>query len=206
LDEFYSPTTEAYVVSLEDPLLTVNSFILNGDQLLVDVFLDPLHGSGKYYLDVQIFPSLPQAPLAFIGFHYVHQNPVDPVPFNCPCEIFQTIDGKVHVLWQDLHDYPNSNPLRAKLTVDGSEHILTRGDFEIDLEPGIYNFVLELNDYQVNQCTFETTFEVGSPTDFCDPGIDPYIIYDLLAFGPDGDYPQLPPDFFNPGSDPFMEK
>ncbi|MBE0663280.1 MAG: T9SS type A sorting domain-containing protein [Bacteroidales bacterium] len=204
LDEVYPPTTEANVMSLEDPLLTVNNFFLNGDQLVVDVFLHPMHGSGKYYLDVQIFPPFPQPPVSFIGFHYVHQNPADPVPFNAPCNIFQTPDGKVHVYWQGLHDYPFPNPLRAMLTVNGEAHYLTRGNFAIDLPPGNHTFMLQVHDYQVNSSVFVTTFEVGSPTDFFNPGSEPFIVYDILKFGVDGDYPELPPDFFNPGSEPFI--
>jgi hypothetical protein len=161
----FPPTTTVNVVSAGDPLLLVNSFNLLGNLLTVQVALLPGHGSGQFYLDIQVHPPLPDPPVSYLGYHFVHSNPVEPLTFQCPCEIFEEA-GRVHINWKEHHNYPYDNPLRAHLLVDGNRNFLARGggDFTIDLNPGVHIFELSVDDFQVNNCSFSTSYPViGSP-------------------------------------------
>jgi hypothetical protein len=200
LNDVYPPFTEVSVMPVGDPLISVENVMLEGMNLMVDVFIDPMHGSGKFYLDIMIMPPLPQDPETFLGYHFTHITPVDPLTFNCPMNIYQSNDGRVHVEWRALHDYPHPNPLNGLLSVNGN-YYKTREDFVVDLPPGMHTFELSVNDFQVNSSSSVASFEVDPPP-IIDPGIDPYTSpCALMHFG--DDLPALPADFFGPGSDPF---
>lgn len=204
LEVFYPPSTLIMVQPVEDPLVNVNFSVHEGNTLFVSVTLLPGHGSGKFYLKIEILPPMPLPPRTILGYHFVHNTPVPPVTFNCPMEIYQDETGAVIVIWQDHHTYPFPNPLRAMLVVDGTSHYLTRNNYRLNLPTGPHLFELFVHDFQVNSAYSSADFFVESPPLLIDPGIDPYIIPCWhFSLGDLGDYPGLPLDFFDPGSDPF---
>lgn len=162
LEMQFPPLSEAIVSPTGDDLVQVLNSNLEGNMLMVEVFILPSHGSGKFYLDIEVHPPLPELPVLFLGEHFVNIAPVGPVTFQCPFLVYQS-GGRVHVEWQDFHTYPNpSQNLRAHLTVDGTLHFHARGsgDLVIDLPPGMHTFELELDDYQINSAVFTEVFEV----------------------------------------------
>lgn len=146
----YPPTTEIYVASVGDPLLMVHEYMFEANMLMVQVETEPTHGSGKFYLDIMLYPPPPIPPVEFLGFHYVHLNPVDPLDFECFPEIIQTTDGAVMVNWLGNHDYPFPGSLNATLMI-GDTFYKTQGNFFIEgLPPGVHTLLLFVNDYQIN--------------------------------------------------------
>ncbi|HNR43481.1 MAG TPA: hypothetical protein PLW31_14255 [Bacteroidales bacterium] len=162
LEMLFPPLSEAFVTPTGDDLVQVLNYNLNGNMLMVEVFILPSHGSGKFYLDIEVHPPLPELPVFFLGEHFVNSTPVGPLTFQCPFMVY-VVDGRVHVDWTDFHTYPNpTQQLRAHLTVDGNRHFHARGsgDLVIDLPPGMHTFELELDDYQINSAVFTEVFEV----------------------------------------------
>ncbi|MDD3527266.1 MAG: HYR domain-containing protein, partial [Bacteroidales bacterium] len=151
LSDFYPPSMPLTVAPIADDQLFVEYFFINGNQLHVGLFTDPLHGSGKLYLDVVLFPPFGE-PIAFWGVHFINSNPVPPVEFSCPFEAIQVGD-RVQVNWVDFCDYPFTNPLRSRLIVDGNTYyeVKPTGDYTIELEPGLHQLHLQVDDYQVNR-------------------------------------------------------
>lgn len=161
----FPPGTLVEVESAGDSLLQVLDYSLNFNILEVFVALLPDHGAGKFYLDILVEPPLPDPPYHFLGYHFVNPNPVPPITFQCPCEIYEE-NGEVHLIWKELHNYPLPTDLRASLTVDGHTMYKARGgqNFAIELPPGEHTFELNVDDFQINDCTFQTTYTVtGSP-------------------------------------------
>ncbi|HRX97941.1 MAG TPA: GEVED domain-containing protein [Bacteroidales bacterium] len=163
LDNPAPPGTEIIVTTLEDDQVEVVATQLLPFQVEIDVFIDPLHGSGTFYLDVMLFPPPPDEPVEFIGYHYVHETPVDPVVFDCPFIIEQDAEGYLNIIWEDFCTYPNPDvPLRSHLYVNESAIFLTKpiGDYRILLDPGMYEITLTVDDYQVNSASFSMMYEV----------------------------------------------
>jgi len=166
LEFLFPPFTEVNVVPAGDDLVQVIFFNLVGQMLTVGVFILPGHGSGKFYLDIQVIPPDPMTPVFYLGEHFVNTSPVGPITFSCPFQVYEE-GGRVHVDWTEFHNYPNpTQQLRAHLTVDGNQHFHARGssNLVIDLEPGVHTFELELDDYQINSSTFTAAYHVnGNP-------------------------------------------
>ncbi len=142
------------------------SMNLVGHMLNTQVIVGSQHGFGQFYLDITIQPPLPDLPVKFLGYHFVSPDPIDPLTFQCPCEIYEE-GGMVHVDWKEHHNYPDpTTDLRAHLEVDGEDNFVTRGgsNFVIELPEGHHVFTLRVDDHEVNSCTFTATYEVqGSP-------------------------------------------
>jgi hypothetical protein len=162
LDQPYPPGTNVTVTPFDNALVQVFTIQLNVNILNIEVQIDPAHGSGKFYLLIDILPAPPLQPAEFIGMHFVHDNPVDPVTFQCPMNIYQSADGLVHVDWRALHTYPYNNPLDVSLWVDGDHFYEERGNgnFIISLSPGMHTFNLYVDDYQVNKTASSATYYV----------------------------------------------
>ncbi len=161
------PTSIPEITSFDDDLIEINEVNIIGDELDISVYVDPSHGSGIFYLDIVIYLAPSPDTIEFIGYHYVHSNPVSPEIFQCPFIITES-DGIVNVEWENMHSYPNATiPLRSKLMVNDSLEFKTRptGDYSISLDPGIYTFELHVDDYQVNSASYIMIYEVlGSGT------------------------------------------
>ncbi|NCA86623.1 MAG: HYR domain-containing protein, partial [Clostridia bacterium] len=151
LSDFFPPSMPLMVEPIADDQLFVEYFFVQGDQLHVGLFTDPLHGSGKLYLDVVLFPP-DQDPIEFWGMHFINTNPVLPIEFSCPFEATQ-IGDMVHVNWVDYCDYPFTNPLHSELIVDDNTHykVKPNGDYAIKLTPGLHQLHLIVDDYQINR-------------------------------------------------------
>jgi hypothetical protein len=161
----FPPATGCSVIPAGDDLFSVNSFNLVGNLLQVNVTIDPQHGSGKAYLMIQVTPPFPNPNDVFIGEFFVNSVPVEPLTFQCPCEIYEE-NGRVHVDWKEFHNYPFPVPLRAYLNVDGNTLYHARGgdNFLLDLAPGLHTFTLMVDDFQINDCSFTATHNVqGGP-------------------------------------------
>ncbi len=203
LDDLYPPETVYAASSPEDPLLTVSNIFVDQQTLWIWVIPHAEHGSGSFYLNVEILPPPPMEPESFIGYFYTHVQPVEPCVFDCPVQIIQTPEGEVHIHWIDSHTYPHvTQPLRAKLWVNGDEEYLTRGEyFALDLPAGDHLIQLFVDDHQVNFCSSSITFTLhdilprGSIL-FSVPCAD-------ISFDPSGDLQPVPANFFHPGSEPF---
>jgi hypothetical protein len=77
------------------------------------------------YLMVELFPPVPFEPVSFLGFHFIHTNPVEPISFECPFEVIQE-GGNVYVNWTHLCNYPFENNLRSELVIDGNIKCLVK--------------------------------------------------------------------------------
>jgi hypothetical protein len=156
------PTSIFEITSFDDDLIDILDFNIFGDNLDISVYIDPSHGSGIFFLDIVIHLAPSPDTIEFIGYHYVHSDPVSPVVFQCPF-IITELDGMVNIEWENMHNYPNSTiPLRSKLMVNDNLLFKTRpiGDYSISLVPGIYDFTLFVDDYQVNSASFSMVYEV----------------------------------------------
>jgi hypothetical protein len=72
----------------------------------------------------------------------------------------------VLVNWTDQCDYPYTNPLRSRLTVDGNMHFEVKpiGDYAIELSPGPHQLHLMVDDHQGNQADSFFDIFVSSPS------------------------------------------
>ena len=163
LSDFFPPSMPLIVEPIADDQLFVEYFFINGNELHVGLITDPLHGSGKLYLDVVLFPPFGE-PIAFWGVHFINSNPVPPIDFSCPFEAIQVGD-RVQVNWVDYCDYPFPNPLRSHLVVDGNTRyeVKSTGDYSIKLEPGLHTLELFVDDFQVNSASY--AMEISVHTD-----------------------------------------
>ncbi len=150
LPDFYPFTMELIVEPIADDLCHVQYFFIDGNQLRVGLFTDPMHGSGKLYLDVS-FITPDGIPVEFWGVHFINSNPVPHIEFSCPFEAIQSGD-MVLVNWVDQCTYPSTNPLHSQLIVDGNTHyeVKPNGDYAIKLPPGLHQLHLIVDDYQIN--------------------------------------------------------
>lgn len=177
LPGFYPPETFVSVIPVEDPLLFVEYAFLEDDHLMVGVFSDPMHGSGKIYLDIFIDPSPFGEPYHFWGVHYINMFPVPPIDFECPFEVIPFGDHVI-VNWRELTNYPFENPLRSHLLLDESTYfnVKPNGDYFIPVEPGPHFLQLFVDDYQVNFASFAG--EIVMP-DITPPWEEPFEDYPL---------------------------
>jgi hypothetical protein len=198
--------TPPFIIEIDtfgDDLIYIEGSNLNGSILEVLLFVDPLHGSGTFYLNVFIheegFPPLTHD---FIGYHYVCDDPLEPVFFDCSFTIEQ--DGSCVIInW--VHTYPLSVPLRTIFYVNDDPYLFDKDAqvFEFELEPGEYELTLNVDDFQVNSASFTMDYIPNYATSIL-PGTDQYIIpHAIFGFGPGFEFPPLPEGFFGPGSDPF---
>ena len=181
----YPPETEYMVTPIANDLLLIEFVELFDNNLNIGVITEPNHWSGQIYFDILIFMDDGE-PHQYTGIHYVSQNPVPPVEFEC---LFNTvIDGnQVLVQWNGLHTYPfPDRPLRSTLSVNGNRYFKVNpsadapegyyGDYTITLEPGIHALTLVVDDYQVNRASFTLDVVIEEP-----PPPVPY-----FALAPDG--------------------
>jgi hypothetical protein len=154
LSDFFLFTMELIVEPIADDLCFVEYFFIEGDQLHVGLFTDPMHGSGKLYLDVS-FITPDGIPVEFWGVHFINIFPVPPIEFSCPFEVIQSGD-LVHVNWVDLCTYPSTNPLHSRLIVDGNTYfeVKPNGDYAIKLEQGPHTLDLFVDDFQINSASY----------------------------------------------------
>jgi hypothetical protein len=163
-----------------DPMLMVEGFYLDSlyQTLNVTVYADPAHCDGSFYLYTVIILPDRTEPITFLGRHYINDNPVQPVTFECPMDIFVQ-DGMVHVNWTEGCTYPFGDTLQSRLLVScvtgsfGVENY-PDGDYILDLEPGSYTFSLFVDDFQVNRA-FSTADFVVTGTDKETEADKPYI-------------------------------
>ncbi len=200
------PPIKPIIIPLgEDPIEILYSW-LDWPVLQMMVLVDPTRGDGTFYLDIVLQRPEPSYFNEMIGYHYVDDDPVNPVNFECFFTIEQ--DGSwANLNWMHTYPFPTS-PLRTMLLVNGNPYKFDKAsnNFEFQLEPGIYNLTLVVDDYQVNSASYTTTFEMHAPayaaTIFA--GKDHYTVpMATFGFGPGFEFPPLPAGFFGPGSDPF---
>ncbi|MCF8364215.1 MAG: T9SS type A sorting domain-containing protein [Bacteroidales bacterium] len=162
LPGYYPPETAMTVTPFEDTQVFLEYAFLEGDQLWVGAFTDPLHPSGKVLLDITIDPPF-EDPFSFRGYYFVNINPVPQIDFECPFEIIQ-FGNHALVKWRDYHTYPFANPLRALLLMDGNSYFNAKpnNDFLIPVEPGFHGFTLWVDDYQVNSTSYTIDKWIGS--------------------------------------------
>jgi len=147
-----------------DPDIYVEMVYLDSisQSLFISVYVMPDHPNGQFYLLVTILLPESDNPINFLGMHFVNINPVPPIAFECPMDIYIQ-DGWVHIDWVDNCTYPFSDSLRSFLTVDtDSDHycmeIYDDNDYALDLNPDEYIFTLHVDDYQVNSASSYQNF------------------------------------------------
>ena len=152
------------VVASIDPGVYVENFYLEPalQSLFVNVFINPEHTNGQFYLNILIMLPDRPAPSIFLGTHCINILPVDPVSFECPMSIYEQ-DGLLHVDWVAGCTYPFGDHLRSRLLISSGDNsyglqIRPDGDYILDLEPGEYTFTLQVNDFQVNTATSTQTY------------------------------------------------
>ena len=165
--------TGVFVSPIGDPYLFVETAFIEENLLKVGVFSDPMHGSGRLYLSVELLFPEPYEPMHFWGTHFIHIFPAEPVTFECPFS-FNEDDGLVHIDWVEQCTYPLEYPLRAELVVDGTTHYQQRGggNYTLMLEPGPHVIELYVDDYQINSAYYVQDIlvtgvpEVGKMVDY----------------------------------------
>jgi hypothetical protein len=170
--------TGCFVESL-DPLIYVEGFFLDSmtQSLVVNVFSDPAHTNGQFYLFTFLMVPEKRGPVTFLGRHFINLNPVPPVIFECPMTVYE-MDGFVHVNWMADCTYPFGGKLRSRLLVEhqsGSFGVDIRpdGDFILELDPGTYTFTLFVDDFQVNSASSSLDYFVtGMESNFSQAAIN----------------------------------
>ncbi|HDR68771.1 MAG TPA: matrixin family metalloprotease, partial [Bacteroidaceae bacterium] len=159
LSQYYPPDilsqTTAIVTTLNEEEMFVDGFEIITPFLEVNVSSDPDRVNGTFYLMVNLVPPEPFEPVEFIAYHFIDNDPVGPIVFECPFVIEQE-EGQINVNWVDLCTYPFPDNLRATLNVDDlySLKIKPTGNFEIQLPPGEYTLELFVDDFQGNSASF----------------------------------------------------
>jgi len=149
-----------------DPMLYIENVVITPPILHVGVFTDIMHPNSTLYMLINMIPPPPYEPVAILGTHYIHNNPVPHVAFECPFEISEE-NGNVYVKWVDLCTYPFENNLRSRLVVDEFTTYMNKGggDYVIQLEPGSHLFELYVNDFQVNNAYSSQAYFVTGISD-----------------------------------------
>lgn len=168
LSGYYPPevlaATTAVVNSFFDPKVFVQSVTLDVPFLAVGLTSNITHPNSALYLMIELIPPAPFEPTSFVGYHYIHTNPVPLVLFECPFTVMQ--DGEtVYVEWIDLCTYPFGDNLRAGLLIDNEVFVKVKptGTFSLKLEPGFHELQLFVDDYQVNSASHSMIYEVTAP-------------------------------------------
>ncbi len=155
------PQVQPFIVPYFDENLVVVHSEIGGQILNVEVQPSPEHWSGTFYLMIHLLPPAPFEPKIFLGYFYINQEPVPPVAFECPFEIYEE-NGSVMVNWSEFCNYPFGNDLNSILVVDGNaKYSPKNGDnFVVNLDPGTHIFDLYVDDFQVNSAISSQVFLV----------------------------------------------
>ena len=157
--------TSILVTPIGDPYLFIETAFIEENLLIVGVFSEPNHWSGKIYLEIELLFPEPYPIMQFWGTHFINAYPAEPVIFDCPFT-FNEDDGLVHINWVDECTYPLEHSLRSVLVVDGAAHYKQRGggNYTLTLEPGEHLFELFVNDHQINNAySAQNIFVTGIP-------------------------------------------
>lgn len=157
----FPPETVVAVQSVEDDQLFVEFVNLIGNILEVGVVSTLDHWSGEMYLNISAITPIGEEFL-FIGAHFIHQNPVPPISFDCPFMI-EPFEDKFKVNWQEMVTYPFTNPLRATLVVNEKTfyEMKPTGNFLVSLFPGENLIQLFVDDHQVNHASSSQVYFVS---------------------------------------------
>lgn len=157
----FPPETVVAVQSVEDDQLFVEFVNLIGNILEVGVVSTLDHWSGEMYLNIFAITPLGEE-FHFTGAHFIHQNPVPPISFDCPFMI-EPFGDKFKVNWQEMVTYPFINPLRATLVVNEKTfyEMKPTGNFLVSLLPGENHIQLFVDDYQVNHASSSLVYFVS---------------------------------------------
>ncbi len=143
------------VSPIGDPYLFVETAFIEENLLKIGVFSEPIHGSGRLYLEIELLFPEPYEAMFFWGTHFIHITPAEPVYFECPFT-FNEDDGFVHINWVEECTYPLEHPLRSVLVVDETRLYQQRGggNYTIPIEPGEHLVELYVDDFQINNAVY----------------------------------------------------
>ncbi len=159
--------TEISINTLDNPFIQFGAFLIENNDLVVEIVVSPELWAGKFYLDITITPPAPAETTRFFGVHYVSEAPVVPIEFECPFEIGR--EGELTtIMWQGNTTYPYTGKLRAYINVDDSlmYHQKGGGDFTLKLQPGTHKIELFVDDFQGNEAYKTETFDVTHAEEF----------------------------------------
>ncbi|MCK5832792.1 zinc-dependent metalloprotease [bacterium] len=151
-----------WIMPVHDPFLTIYGEHVEGNLLIFDVQLEPIHWSGMVFFDVYIeFPDpLTYPPEEFMCMFYADEAPVPPTDFTCWFD-WHTEGGLTYVDWVGRNDYPHPGGLRATLTDEFATHFNKgNGTFVLELPPGSHMLSLVVDDFQGNYSYYTTIIDV----------------------------------------------